>query len=323
MCRPVIAWTFALFLFANASGSLFAEQRLRVAVLPFVDRSGEQKEQIGSASGNQAGTEITSKGDLGGQIADAVITELVKLGRYDIVERTQMDKILDEQKVQDDEELLNDLSRLSEAARILGADLVVLGSITEAGSSKTGRGTLFVRKKDLTGRVVLDSRLIDVKTTKAIWGTTTEGTEGLQSKRIMGFGKDDVMGSQFLLGKAARQAANALVEQLVPVLDSNTDKIGRGRSELETAAALRGAVIYLAAGAALGVQEGDSFRLFVPGEPFKVGEKTIREQVSVGTMVVTDVHSEYATGDAPEGIESLSEEKLAELKARRKAGPSK
>lgn len=296
-----------------------AAQRIRVAVSPFLDRSGEKTMTtssggIGASGDSQAGTNFATKGDLGGQVADAIITELVKLNRYDVVERIQLEKVISEKKLQIGD--LKDVSAASEAARILGADLLVTGSITEAASSTTGQGYLVLKKKVLTSRVVLDSRLVDVRTTKAIWGTTTTGSESLKSKKIVGFGKSALGGTELLLGKATRSAADQFVRQLIPVLDGFT--VTTDISDLKTSATARGGKIYLGAGAYDGVRVGDQFELYSLGEPFQVGNKTIREEVLIGAMSVTEVSQEYATGATPSDLLGMAQEKLVEMTAKRK-----
>ena len=338
----VIAAAFALALMIP---SQLAAKKLRIAVSPFIDRSGAQMTtDVSSAGGARQNFGI--KGDLGGQVADAIITELVKLGRYEVVERVQLDQVIFEQKMllakeDDDDETEGIESRAgnsdaktlerekrkeiideqiqqratAEAARVLGADFLVTGSLTEAASSRTGKGYVVFNKKELVGRVVLDTRLVDVKTTKAIWGTTTEGVETLKTKKILGVGKADLAGVALLLGKAARNSANSLVEELVPVLDQFSSGQGN-RPVLEVAAALRGTKIYLAAGAKVGIESGDEFALFTLGDPFKIGNKVIREEIEVGTVVVAEVYSDYATGIPPE---SSSTTALTELTARRRS----
>ncbi len=288
-----------------------AGKKLRIAVSSFKDHSGKVESKFVTKATKSEGTDIAAKGDLGGQVADAIITELVKLGRYEVVERVELEDVISEQKLQ-----LGDLNQLSNAARLLGADLLVTGSITQAASARNSRGYVVFSKKKLFGEVVLDTRLVDVNTTKALWGTTTEGLAIIKSKKILGIGIADVAGVQLLLGRAARQAADAIVDQLVPILEHFSG--GRVAGPVfETAARLRGTQIYLAAGAKIGVQVGDKFDLFVSGKPFKVGEITIREKTLIGTVDISEVHSDYAVGPAPERLANMSRRQVGKLTALR------
>lgn len=294
------------------------EAGVRVAVSPFLDRSGRSESTSTTVGNTTTGTAAASsvsasKGDLGGQVADAIITELVKLGRYDVVERIQLEKVIAEQKLNLAD--LSDTTKASDAARILGASVIITGSITEAASSATGSGFLVVKKKQLLGRVVLDARLVDIRTTRAIWGTTTEGVEEIRSRDVLSVGGSKIAGVDLLLGKAARKAANKLVEELVPVLDQFGGGSGTA-AELQTVASVRGDRLYLAMGAKQGVVAGDRFELVGLGSAFKVGDKTIQEEVVLQTITVDLVQAEYSSAPAPAVVVG---QKLDGVKARRVA----
>ncbi|RMG63011.1 MAG: hypothetical protein D6715_11765 [Calditrichaeota bacterium] len=84
-----------------------------------------------------------SLGDI--DLLDKLITAFVNLGRFKVVERAQLEKILEEQKLG-----LSGIIDARTAARIgrgLGVDAVVTGSITQSGQS-----------------VTIDARLIDAET---------------------------------------------------------------------------------------------------------------------------------------------------------------
>ncbi len=318
MRRRLFSFVAAVLVLTSIATPALAVKKLRIAVSSFNDHSGQVESKFVTKASKSEGTDIRTKGNLGGQIADAIITELVKLGRYEVVERVDLENVIDEQKLKN--RAPTELNQLSNAARLVGADLVVTGSITQAASARNSRGYIVFARKKLFGEVVLDSRLVDVKTTKALWGTTTEGLAVIKSKKILGIGKADVAGVQLLLGRSARQAADAFVDQLVPILEHYAG----GRVDgpvFETAARLRGMQIYLAAGAKIGVQVGDKFDLFVSGRPFKVGESTIREKDPVGTVGITEVHPDYAIGPAPERLKNMPRRKVDKLTARRHPQP--
>ena len=121
MRRNLIQAVLMLAVIFAVLPEVVAAQRIRVAVSPFLDRSGEKTMTtssggIGASGDSQAGTNFATKGDLGGQVADAIITELVKLNRYDVVERIQLEKVISEKKLQIGD--LKDVSAASEAARV-------------------------------------------------------------------------------------------------------------------------------------------------------------------------------------------------------------
>lgn len=278
-------------------GSAFG-QTLRIAVSPFVDRSGQQQTQQAnarsdSAGGVGSGVISDSKADLGGQVADALITELIKQKRYDIVERVQLEKVIAEKKLSLAD--LNDTAKASEAARIIGANLILTGSITEAATSTSGTGIVVFRKNQMMGRVVLDARLVDIATTRAIWATTTEGTELIESREFMSIGGSRTAGVGMLLGKAARKAANLLVTELVPILSqSSFSPTTPVHLPLEADATLRNGKLYLGVGAKGGVSVNDNFEIIALSDPIKIGERSIREELIVGTARIEQVMGDYS-----------------------------
>lgn len=273
-------------------------QSLRIAVSPFLDRSGHQQTQqatarADAAGGLASGVVSDTKSDLGGQVADALITELIKLRRYDIVERVQLEKVIAEKKLSLSD--LNDTAKASEAARIIGANLILTGSITEAATSSSGTGIVVFRKNQMLGRVVLDARLIDIATTRAVWATTTEGTELIESREFMSIGGSRTAGLGMLLGKAARKAVNGLITEIVPVLSQSTvSPTAPIHLPLEADATLRNGKLYLGVGTQGGVNVDDNFEIIALGEPIKIGERTIREQVVVGVARVEQALGEYS-----------------------------
>lgn len=105
-------------------------ERLSIAVLPFASKG------IGRELG-----EI--------DLLDKIITELVNLNRFKVIERAQLEKILAEQKLGMSGVL--DASTAAQIGKGIGVDAVMIGSITQGGNS-----------------VTIDARLIDAETATII-----------------------------------------------------------------------------------------------------------------------------------------------------------
>lgn len=108
----------------------------RVAVLPF-----------------KAPTEL-----IGASVSDIVVTEILKAGRYTLVERSQMGNVLNEAEI-----ALSGLSekRAAELGRLLGADGVIIGTVDEY-ATVAERGSTY----PVTGVAI---RLIECRTGKVLW----------------------------------------------------------------------------------------------------------------------------------------------------------
>jgi hypothetical protein len=71
---------------------------------------------------------------------------------------------------------------------------------------------------------------------------------------------------------------------------------------VEATAAVRGDKFYLDVGSKAGVQPGDRFAVKSLSRPFKVGDKMIREESIVGTVVIDQAQPEFATALVPSDI---------------------
>ena len=105
-------------------------ERMSVAVLPFVNNS--------------------SNSGLGDIILDKMITALFNKGRFKVIERTQLEKVLEEQKL--GASGLIDASTAAEFGRGLGVDAIIVGSVASAGA----------------GALSIDARAIDTETAAII-----------------------------------------------------------------------------------------------------------------------------------------------------------
>lgn len=84
-------------------------ERMSVAVLPFETRGGSA--------------------DLGGEMLDKLITQLVALHRFKVIERSQLEKVLKEQAL--GMSGVVDVASATKVGKVLGVDAVLIGSITQ------------------------------------------------------------------------------------------------------------------------------------------------------------------------------------------------
>jgi curli biogenesis system outer membrane secretion channel CsgG len=101
---------------------------------------------------------------IGSAVSDQVVTELLRTGRYELIERSQMARVLGEQEL-----ALAGLSagRAAEVGAMLGADGVVIGTVAEYGKIAAGGKTY--------PSVAIACRLIDTRTGKVIWSADVAG----------------------------------------------------------------------------------------------------------------------------------------------------
>ena len=67
--------------------------------------------------------------DVGKGVAIMLLSELARNGTYTVVERAQLDRVLNEQNFQQDAR--SDATSAAKLGRLLGVDAIIIGSITQ------------------------------------------------------------------------------------------------------------------------------------------------------------------------------------------------
>lgn len=117
--------------------------------------------------------------ELGSGVADIFINEAIRSNQFVVIERAQLDQILREQDLALTGRI--DSQTAAAAGRIIGAELLILGSVTEFSVSSTGGGGRFFgilggSAEVVTARVTVDIRFVDAVTAEivAIGSATSE-----------------------------------------------------------------------------------------------------------------------------------------------------
>ncbi len=292
---------------------LEASPRLRIAVGPFTDLSQ------GHPTTTSLSTEAAATTVLPRKTANAIAAELARTDRYEVVEIPSVPEsdpglsaVLTEHERQVQQALT--------AARAERFDLLLVGSINSVTTERKGGGRLIDGQKlgaELwVGRIAIEARLIDVATGQDFRKSVSEGAATLVTKEMPSAGGLDSKEIEELLTEALPRAAEAVAHDCVPVLDQFQSGGGNG-AMLTADATLRGEWVYLTVGADVGVQKGDLFTLFALGESFSLDGEALREETSVGTLLVTRVHAKYARGGAPEKLLNFPTPLPSKIRARR------
>lgn len=117
--------------------------------------------------------------ELGAGVADIFVNEAFRSQQFRITERAELDKVLLEQNLAASGRV--DPATAADLGRITGAELLILGSLSEFGVSKTGGGgqilgVLGSSSETVTARVTVDIRVVDAVTAEilAIGSATSE-----------------------------------------------------------------------------------------------------------------------------------------------------
>ncbi len=142
-------------------------QRWIVAVPNFQVRAGSVK--IGEADLSQEGEGFFK--ELGSGVADIFVTEAFRSQQFRLTERAELDKVLFEQDLAASGRV--DADTAAELGRITGAELIVLGSLSEFGITTTGGGGRVLgifggSAETVTANVAVDIRIVDAVTAEII-----------------------------------------------------------------------------------------------------------------------------------------------------------
>lgn len=153
---------------------------------------------------------------LGQAASDILVTELVKSGRFIVVERDKLNKIMEEQKFQHSGTI--DPQTAVKLGHILGLEAIVVGAITEFGVRKEGSDYLLAQSKQQVAEVNVDIRVIDVETGQIILADSGKGITKSKKATFLGMGTKGGY-DETLEGEALRAAIVKFVDNIINQLN--------------------------------------------------------------------------------------------------------
>lgn len=110
--------------------------------------------------------------------------------------------------------LLEECQKGGTVASTIGADYMIIGSITEFGRKNTGKNGVFSSQKTQTVEAAVAIRLVDVSTGLIIYSDEAKGSAELTTKTTMGIGGQAGFDAT-LSDKAISEAIGQLVENVI------------------------------------------------------------------------------------------------------------
>jgi curli biogenesis system outer membrane secretion channel CsgG len=157
-----------------------ADERPRVAVLEFENRAQNQWWYNRGAQAAQ----------------DVFITELVRSGRFRVIERSQLEALMREQNLSLSGTI--DPNTAVRAGRVLGVDYFLVGALTEYGDTTTrvdapgtrvgGRWVPGTRVGRNNFAAAMNARLIDTETGEIVWADEGRAEDTAVQVRVGGYG---------------------------------------------------------------------------------------------------------------------------------------
>ncbi len=288
MHRRIFLYIAIFVLIFSVSASSANGPKKRIAVTKFDNK-------VQGVYGNRA---------LGEGFAEMLTTELIKTGRFVVVERQALGDVLGEQELG-----LSGAVRQETAAKtgqILGAQIIVRGVVSEFTLKKSGGGGgigikgFNINLKSSNAHVAVDIRMIDSSTGQVLYSHNASGTAKSSGLGFGGRTGDlDFNAGGFQktpLGQATRQAISDAVNFIVNRMESIpfTAKVIK----------FSGKKVYINAGATMNIRPGDTLYAYSKGEEFidpDTGLNLGSEETLVGTVVISDVKDKYSIGNLKSG----------------------
>lgn len=233
---------------------------------------------------------------LGPAISDWLVEGLVQTGKFRVMERRELDSVLQEQGLSlsgavDDKTAV-------QVGKLLGCQLVVLGAVTDFSRHKGGARGAFGVAFDVgttTAEGTVNIRLVNTTTAEIVYTGSEKGEHKFSKVMVAGFG-----GGVDWDESQARQIFEPAVQRLVAKISA---KAGDIQGDLGAAGALAGKVakvsdgkVYLNIGSTDGVKEGDQFKVFHLGEAITdpdTGKVLGQDKTRIGSATVTKVMGEH------------------------------
>lgn len=185
---------------------------------------------------------------MGKQASDILSTRLASSDKFLLIERQDYDKIVEE---------LNTGGAISEN---IGADYLIIGSITEFGRKTVGTQKVFSNSKEQIVEAGVSIRLVDVSTGMIVYSGEAKGEASVEDKRVMGFGKTADFDAT-LSDKAISAAISKLVENIInKCMDSQWKAYLLSFDD---------GVYFISGGASQGIAPGNEFAVLERGKKVK------------------------------------------------------
>ncbi len=220
---------------------------------------------------------------IGKQALDILSTKLASSGKFILLERQDMDKIEAELELAGN----NNLQKV-------GADYLIIGSVTEYGRKNVGDVNVFSRSKTQTVEAAVSIRLVDVSNGQIIYSEEAKGQAETTSQTVMGLGERTDYDAT-LSDKAISAAISKLVENII---NNSMEKPWKSYFLTHDENG-----ILISGGASQGLEVGDVFEVVEKGKSIKNPQTGM--MMELPGKVVGKVRIDFTGGDTPQNEFSL------------------
>jgi curli biogenesis system outer membrane secretion channel CsgG len=216
---------------------------------------------------------------IGKQASDMLASRLVQSQQFLVLERPDMVKVEREQN-------------LSGMSGLVGADSLIMGSVTEFGRSVTGKTGFLSSTKMQTAKAKVDIRLVDVKTGLAYFSAQGAGEASVEAGEVAGFGSRSEYDAT-LNDRAIAAAISDVIDRLVSKL---ADRPWR-TDILE----VQGTQVFISGGTRQGLRVGDELVVMAAGQTIKSAQTGFDVTLPPKTVATLKVVQTFGDSETNEG----------------------
>ena len=217
------------------------------------------------------------------QAVDILSTKLAASNKFILLERQDIEKVYEELKIAG-----------NEGIQKVGADYLIIGSVTEFGRKNIGDVNAFSRTKSQIVQAGVNIRLVDVSTGQIIYSEEAKGEAETTNKTVMGLGERTDYDAT-LSDKAISAALSKLVEN---VINNCMDRPWKSYFLTYDADG-----ILITCGKSQGVKEGDLYDVIEKGKSIKNPQTGMMMELPGKT--VGKIKVDFTGGDTPENEFSM------------------
>jgi curli biogenesis system outer membrane secretion channel CsgG len=258
--------------------------------------------------------------DVGKGIADILVDRLVSDGRYSVIERKAIAKIMAEQNFSNSDRV--DANSAAKLGRILGVDAIVMGSITQFGRDDQNRsvsGTAFggiagryglggVGQKKAKAVVGISARLVSTETAEILTVASGKGESTRSGANLLGAGGSGGSGGGGAMDMSSSNFADTIIGEAVSqAVTQVADHLDQSAAQLPThvialsglVADVSGKTLIINIGSKAGVKVGDHLAVKRTGREITdpaTGKVLRRIEEDLGDITITQVDDSSAVG---------------------------
>lgn len=241
---------------------------------------------------------------LGSAAADELVTQLLKQGKFTVIERAQLDAVLAEQRLGQTGAVT--AATAARVGKILGVQFILTGSITQFSIERTSGGIGPLRATYSNAESKLDVRLISTETAEILMAAEGQGNKRMGGGAFRGTGAERTFDQG-----AAQEALRPAIEQVVTTLSNQAGQLSSAMPAAPTGqiVGLKGGMVYINRGQAAGVKVGQRFTVSRVTDEIKDADGRVLDRVigKIGIIEVTQVLSQSSVAKVVEGTPAAND----------------